>query len=260
MVGISLTSLGMFKSKRIRIVYSIIFGILCSGGFFGTVVGFFNTTGAGYRLESMASLLANFNSVVLFVAVNSSHARITQLFEKLKGPKEDVSDLIDRTNKYIKKELIWYIITLTSQGSLFTLVTMISSLFEEEIDNMFSVVVPFWFSCSNKGVNFKIPCVHWENFSKKQLFGANMVQVVFLMLQFVVYISSFSLYGISIGELVMHLENIKVKVEYFNSQNKGGLVFEKIKPSNFNLKLIQREKKSAQGLLEIVKYQQFLQG
>lgn len=252
-VRISLYCLGLFDNHKYGTVYFTIILTLCSISILGSIIGFLNSTGAANRLESLTSLFPQLNTVLLFLSVNLSKKNLLRLLTNLK--QFSINDnLLEQSNQYTKKELIWRITTLAIQCICFAAPSLCAPFMEGEISDKYSLVIPFWYSCGESDLNRGSPFC-WRITSKKELFVANMIQGMLAAVQMTIYVTSFVLYGVIVGELVVHFRSIKSLVSRFNEKNEVDLVFAKRMPL---VKLQRRRESNYRNLLEIIKYQRFL--
>ncbi|KAL6998583.1 hypothetical protein U1Q18_051151 [Sarracenia purpurea var. burkii] len=226
---------------------------------FGSTVGFLNNKNPADKLEALCSVQPQLNCIAIFIVLKLSSSKILNVLAKLEGKQQDnIDNVRSQSDVFVKKKLIWCFIVIGVQGVGFTLSSIFSTILTNGISDQYSLVIPFWFSCGYHNSTEIFQYVCWKTTTKRELFWKNVVQVMTSGSVIIIFLTTFALYGVMVGELVTHFEKIKEKVnDFVKEANVIDEIYRKSK-STTKRKLEIYEEKLYHKFLQIIQYQRFL--
>lgn len=252
-VRLSLYSLGILKNQQLETAYSITTTIAMTLSILGSVIGFLTCHETAERLEALSAISPQVATLLIFINLFTSRSNLLALLHKIKENEEHTDDVINATEVIIKKKLIRFLILLCVLSICFATPTVFASFHEDKITQKNSFAIPFWYSCGNRDINSVLMSLCWDVNSKKELFLANMLLGAVLGYLYLINCATFSLYSVIVGELMMHAECLRNKVNVFIS-NTDDLDF----LSYSGNRRIQRDRRMYEEFVKIIKYQQFI--
>ncbi|XP_065222508.1 uncharacterized protein LOC135847051 [Planococcus citri] len=259
LANILLRPLKIYENTFNYAIYSTIFILFSAFSILGNIIGFLNVTGTVDKLEALVAITSQLNGVLLYLGVHRYRKQILQLFIKLEEKQPNTDAIPNRTEVFVKIKLIWFSVALGISTTLFVASSLITYFMEDKISDKHSLLIPFWFSCGDPNFN-RVLC--WETSTKDDLLAKNIILFGVVNTQIFAYISSFVSFGINVGQLEMHLQNIEKRVDRLNSEaDEAETAINGAEKLGIELSEIHVDEDDFhRQFLEIIKYQQFLYG
>ncbi|XP_065223097.1 uncharacterized protein LOC135847482 [Planococcus citri] len=253
-----LHSLEIFQNQSFRAVYSVIVTIFCAINVLGSIIGFYNVTEISDKILAFVAITAQLNGILLFATVFVYREKLLVLFDKLEKEQENVDAGLDRAEVIIKKKLVILFAAIFLAFMIYLLPPLIFNLFAESFSNKQSSVIPYCYSCNEKNSNKRF-CWDISTSTSTTVHAVNLYQAISLATYMFAYILSFTLYGLMVGELEIHMEIVGRKVDQFNevANETDANIDDMLKT---NSQIDDTEDRLHQQFLLIIKYQKFLNG
>ena len=253
---ILLMSVKIFENRLYCVVYSIILMSCGIISIFGSIIGFYNNTEISEKIVAFVCVTAQLNGILLYIAVLIYRKRLLELFDELKKKRKNIDEILNRTEVFIKNKLIWFFATVIISGMIFIAPALIVTIFQDEFGDKNSILIPFWYSCGGRNSN-GILCWNVPSATRITVHGINIYVASSLSIHMFAYLLSFTLYGLVAGDLDMHMEIIRRKVDRFNKLAEESEVDED-SCFAYDGRFVEIEETLYREFLHIIKYQKFV--
>lgn len=265
-VHVSLRMIGIFKSKKLSILYSSIYTFCLIIGLCGSAIGFLNTVGPTGRIESLEIFCITFANCCIYVTSLLSRGKIKKLLNTLQGETCICShNILQQAGEFVNAKILLLIFIYLILTFLFVFPSVIMVLifrhqFAPESDENLEII-PYWYSCGSSERDRVVESVCWRVESKLGYFLKNCIELPVCIIEYFASNYAIVLYCIVMAEFWIHTRIFKAKIEFLTKYSEWFDVKYQNLEMDVGLKNIILEDhymNMNDQLLGIIKYQQFL--